>query len=150
ENNTESETLTNAEGALTVHYIDAGQGDATLLQYKDDEEQYTVLYDAGDWLGSEVVPYLENKGVDEIDIAIISHPHADHIGQLKRVVESFSVGEVWMSGDSATWDVLTEAMEAVEKSDASYEEPSTGDVFDVGPLVLTVLHPDQLSLDLNE
>src|SRR5699024_2791601 len=61
ENNTESETLTSAEGALTVHYIDAGQGDATLLQYKDDEEQYTILYDAGDWLGSEVVPYLENK-----------------------------------------------------------------------------------------
>src|SRR5699024_9844732 len=62
-NNTENEPLTNAEGALTVHYIDADQGDATLLQYKDDEEQYTILYDAGDWLGSEVVPYLEKKGV---------------------------------------------------------------------------------------
>src|SRR5699024_5540718 len=80
----------------------------------------------------------------------ISHPHADHIGQLKRVVENFSVGEVWMSGNSANSDVFTEAMEAVEKSDASYEEQSTGDVFDVGPLVLTVLHPDQLSGDLNE
>src|SRR5699024_8729754 len=79
----------------------------------------------------------------ENDIANISQPHADHIGQLKRVVENFSVGEVWMSGNSANSDVFTEAMEAVEKSDASYEEPSTGDVFDVGPLVLTVLHPDQ-------
>lgn len=150
ENNTENESSTNAEGALTVHYIDAGQGDATLLQYKDEEEQYTILYDAGDWLGSEVVPYLEKEGVDEIDIAIISHPHADHIGQLKRVVENFSVGEVWMSGNSASSDVFTEAMEAVDNSDASYEEPSTGDIFDVGPLVLTVLHPDQLSGDLNE
>src|SRR5699024_3329996 len=90
------------------------------------------------------------KGVDEIDIAIISHPHADHIGQLKRVVENFSVGEVWMSGNSANSDVFTEAMEAVEKSDASYEEPSTGDVFDVGPLVLTVLHLYQLYRDLND
>src|SRR5699024_2390115 len=50
----------------------------------------------------------------------------------------------------ANSDVFTEAMEAVEKSDASYEEPSNGVVFDVGPLVLTVLHPDQLSGDLNE
>src|SRR5699024_5440222 len=121
-----------------------------LLQYKDDEEHSTILYDAGDWLGTEVVPYFEKKGVDEIAIAIISHPHADHIGQLKRAVDNFSVGEVWMSGNSANSDVFTEAMEAVEESDASYEEPSTGDVFDVGPLVLTVLHPDQLSGDLNE
>src|SRR5699024_4098173 len=52
ENNTESETLTNVEGALTVHYIDAGQGDATLLQYITVEEQYTILSDEGDWNGS--------------------------------------------------------------------------------------------------
>src|SRR5699024_12232334 len=87
---------------------------------------------------------------DATNIAIISTQHADNIIQLKRVVESLSVGEVWMSGNSANSDVFSEAMEAVEKSDASYEEPSTGDVFDVGALVLTVLHPDQLSGDLNE
>src|SRR5699024_4198481 len=55
-NNTENEPLKFVVVALTLNYIDAGQGDPTLLQYKDDEEQYTILYDTGDWLGSEVVP----------------------------------------------------------------------------------------------
>lgn len=138
------------DGALTLHYIDAGQGDATLLQYEGDDEQYTILYDTGDWLGSEVVPYLEQEDVDEIDIVIISHPHADHIGQLKPVLENVDVGEVWMSGNDASSGVFTEAMEAVENSEAAYEEPSTGDVFDVGPLELTVLHPEKLTGGLNE
>src|SRR5699024_7609850 len=50
---------------LTVHYIDVGQGDATLFHYKDEKEDYTILYDTGDWLGSEVVPYLQSQGISE-------------------------------------------------------------------------------------
>src|SRR5699024_12543750 len=41
ENNTESKTLTHAEGAITVYYIDSSQYDDTLLQYYDNEEHYT-------------------------------------------------------------------------------------------------------------
>src|SRR5699024_493837 len=43
---------------LTVHYIDAGQGDAALLQFTDENDTYTILYDSGDWQGNEVVTYL--------------------------------------------------------------------------------------------
>src|SRR5699024_8228792 len=83
-------------GSQQVDYIDVGQGDATLIDYDNQDERYTILYDTGDWQGDEVVPFLQKKDVETIDIIIISHPHADHIGQLTNVVENFSVEEVWM------------------------------------------------------
>src|SRR5699024_4125909 len=43
---------------LTVHYLDVGQADATLFQFSDGDEDYTLLYDTGDWRGNEVLPYL--------------------------------------------------------------------------------------------
>lgn len=137
-------------GSLQVDYIDVGQGDATLIDYENQDERYTILYDTGDWQGDEVVPFLQKKDVETIDIIIISHPHADHIGQLTNVVENFSVEEVWMSGNTANSDIYQDALQAVEDSDANYEEPLAGDLFDVGPLTLTALHPSSLTGELNE
>ena len=135
---------------LTVHYIDAGQGDAALLQFTDEDDTYTILYDSGDWQGNEVVPYLEKENVDFIDIVMISHPHADHIGQLEEVLTNFDVGEVWMTENTANSSVYEGAAEAILASDADYEEPKAGDIFDVGELTIQILHPQTLTGDLNQ
>jgi len=135
---------------LTVHYIDAGQGDAALLQFTDEDETYTILYDSGDWQGNEVVPYLEKENVDFIDIVMISHPHADHIGQLEKVLNNFDVGEVWMTENTANSGVYEGAVEAILDSDADYEEPKAGDIFDIGELTIQILHPKTLTEDLNK
>lgn len=135
---------------LTVHYIDAGQGDAALLQFTDENDTYTILYDSGDWQGNEVVPYLEKENVDFIDIVMISHPHADHIGQLEEVLTNFDVGEVWMTENTANSSVYEGAAEAILASDADYEEPKAGDIFDVGELTIQILHPQTLTGDLNQ
>lgn len=135
---------------LTVHYIDAGQGDAALLQFTDENNTYTILYDSGDWQGNEVVPYLEKENVDFVDIVMISHPHADHIGQLEEVLTNFDVGEVWMTENTANSSVYEGAAEAILASDADYEEPKAGDIFDVGELTIQILHPQTLTGDLNQ
>lgn len=135
---------------LTVHYIDAGQGDAALLQFTDEDDTYTILYDSGDWQGNEVVPYLEKENVGFIDIVMISHPHADHIGQLEEVLTNFDVGEVWMTENTANSSVYEGAAEAILASDADYEEPKAGDIFDVGELTIQILHPQTLTGDLNQ
>jgi len=40
--------------------------------------------------------YLRVQNVTQIDIAIGTHPDADHIGQLDKVITTFNVGEVWL------------------------------------------------------
>ncbi|MEI3605347.1 MBL fold metallo-hydrolase [Pseudogracilibacillus sp. SE30717A] len=147
---TDNEKDLSKSESLTVSYLDVGQGDATLFQFSDGKENYTILYDTGDWLGNQVPKYLNDKKIDYIDLVIISHPHADHIGQLQKVMESFDVGEVWMTGNATNTKVFQSAMEAVLQSDADYEEPTAGDLYDIGPLELYVLHPAKLSGGLNE
>jgi len=79
----------------------------------------------------------------------VTHPHADHIGQLDKIIEEFSVTEVWMNGETATSQVFAKSLEAIEKYNVDYYEPEVGEVFDIGPLEITVLHPDALSANTN-
>lgn len=134
---------------LVVHYIDVGQANATLFEFASDDEEYAILYDTGDWTSTDVVDYLADKEIQELDLVIASHPDADHIGQLDKVLERFEVGEVWMSGNTSSSDVFIRALEAVEKFEVGYYEPRAGEQFDIGPLSIEILHPSLLTGDTN-
>lgn len=134
---------------MKVHFIDVGQADATLIEYSDGHEAITMLIDTGNWDSSDVVTYLQSQHIDGIDIVAVTHPHADHIGQLDKVINTFDVTEVWMNGESANSQVFASALAAIENSDTDYYEPEVGDVFDLGPLEVTVLHPTSLSGSTN-
>jgi competence protein ComEC len=124
-------------GELEVHFLDVGQGDAALLLH----DEVAVLVDTGDHRGDEVVPALARLGVDRLDLVIVSHPHADHIGQFDRVLAAIDVDEVWWSGSRTTTRTFERAVAALERSSAAYEEPRAGDRAEIGPLLLEVLHP---------
>jgi competence protein ComEC len=55
---------------MKVHYIDVGQGDSTLIQYSKDDEEFTILIDAGTYTNTNVIDYLQAQKIDEIDLAI--------------------------------------------------------------------------------
>jgi competence protein ComEC len=131
-----------------IRVLDVGQGDAMLLSHPD----VTVLVDTGRFDRSDLVPLLRGLGVARIDLLIVSHPHADHIGQFDRVMGAFEVAEVWWSGASTTTRTFERAVAALEASDARYEEPRAGQTTTVGPLGIEILHPaagDSLR-DLND
>jgi beta-lactamase superfamily II metal-dependent hydrolase len=97
-----------------------------------------------------VINYLDAQDISFIDLVVISHPHADHIGQLAGIMESYDVGEVWTNGAESSSRTFQQAMEAILASDADYAEPSAGDTMEIGPLQIEVLHPGSLSGDLNK
>jgi competence protein ComEC len=142
-------TLTDLSG-LKVHYIDVGQGDSTLLQFSDQKEDYTILIDAGNWTGNEVVNYLKSQHVSQIDIAIGTHPDADHIGQLANVINTFNVGEVWLSGNTNPSQTFQKLIHAIDSKEIDYYEPRMGDQFEIGPLKMDVLYPKTISEHDNE
>lgn len=131
---------------MQVDFIDVGQADAALIQY----DEYTILIDSGDWNGNETVTYLKDKGVNKIDLMVGSHPHSDHIGQFDKVIENFEVGEVWMAGGIATTQVFERVMTAIDNKDIDYEEPRTGDHYEIGELVIDILSPESITGNLND
>lgn len=133
------------EGKLFVHFIDVGQGDAILLETGN----YAAIIDTGDYQGDEIVPYLKEQGIDELDLAVITHPHADHIGQLDTLMYNIDVEEVWMNGHQHDTLTFERAIDAILATDSYYDEPRAGDTYELGDALITVLHPAELSGDLN-
>jgi competence protein ComEC len=76
-----------APGSFTVTFLDVGQGDATLLQTP---EHQTVLVDAGP-AEADVVSKLHAAGVGSLDVAVLTHPQADHQGGLEAVFRELPV-----------------------------------------------------------
>ncbi|WP_456278976.1 MBL fold metallo-hydrolase [Bacillus sp. AK128] len=135
---------------LKVHYMDVGQADSTLFQYSHEGEDYTILIDAGNWNRSDVVNYLIAQNISQIDIAIGTHPDADHIGQLDKVLNTMDVGEVWLSGNTNPSQTFQRVIRAIDASGADYYEPRMGDEFEIGPLKIDVLYPSTISEDDND
>lgn len=144
--NAEESSESKQMNGMEVHFIDVGQADAALIQY----DNHNILIDAGDWQGNEVVPYLKDKGVSKLDLLVGSHPHADHIGQFDKVLSEFDVEEVWMSGGTNTSQLFERVLNAIESSNASYEEPRTGDTYSIGELDIEVFSPTSITGNLND
>ena len=83
---------------MEVVVADVGQGTLILVSKGD----YSLLYDTGGVGGSgtsiaerEVIPWLKSRGVEEIDLLVVSHGDLDHSGGLSAVREYFDITQHW-------------------------------------------------------
>lgn len=76
-----------------VDFIDVGQGDSTLVC---SDGKY-MLIDTGDRDGENtLINHLKERGVKKLDYLVLTHPHADHIGEAAEIVEGFKIGKIIM------------------------------------------------------
>jgi beta-lactamase superfamily II metal-dependent hydrolase len=99
-----------------------GQADAILIR---SPEGQTALVDAG---RSSPVPALKELGVEQIDLLVATHPHADHIGGMADVINSIPVRFYMDNGQphtTATYQNLISTLQ--QRTDITYlaAEPRT-------------------------
>ena len=134
-----------ADSVLRITFLDVGQGDAVLIQAPGGQ---VALIDAGP---DDVVATLRGFGVNAIDLAVATHPHADHIGGMTRVIETFPVRFYMDNGQphtTATYRRLLAALDA--RPEITYLEatPRTLTLGEVEIEVLPLLPPG--TADLND
>ena len=100
-----------AAGTLEIRQFDVGQGDAALITTPTGRR---ILIDAGP-AADDVARLLEQAGVDTIDLVIASHNHADHIGGMPRVLESFVVRAYVENGLPQPTAVYQRTLAALER-----------------------------------
>ncbi len=131
------------ESFLKVHFIDVGQGDATLIQQINQDNTYNMLIDAGNnGDGGYLVEYLKDQGVKTLDYIIGTHPHSDHIGGLDDVIKGFQVGAIIMPKVMANTRTFEEVMEAVSDKGLSITSPVPGTSYPLGEAEFTILAPN--------
>jgi beta-lactamase superfamily II metal-dependent hydrolase len=134
-----------ADGSTRIIFLDVGQGDATLIL---SPEGRVALVDAGP-SDVDLVSQLRRHGVDTVDVAIATHPHADHIGGMAAVFSELPVRHYMDNGVPHTTRTYRQLMETVRRSGVTYLE-ATGRSLRLGSVKLGVLPPPSDAASLND
>lgn len=88
------------EGAWQMLAADIGQGSAVLLRTR----HHALLYDAGPRFGPDsdagdrvLLPLLRHLGLRRLDLLVLSHGDADHIGGAAALIQGLDLGAVQTS-----------------------------------------------------
>jgi len=130
---------------VSVDFIDVGQGDATLIKYKDTE----MLIDCGDnSRGPEVADFLKEKGVTYLEYLMITHPDSDHLGGCDDVLRRIPTHTVITNGESKDTVSYREVMSEIDRE--TLIVASAGNEWNIGPATLKVLSSNTNSDDSNQ
>ncbi len=135
---------------LTLTVLDVGQGECVFIY---DEKGISILYDTGEQgNGEKILAYMKNFGVDELDYLILSHPHSDHIGSVREIIES---GEIRIANviipEIESYDTYSESNDnsTIKSSVAGVNKAKAGDSFSKGDTTLDILAPTHQRENLN-
>ena len=132
-----ADTVTSETG-LSVHFLDVQHADCIFLAC---DGEY-ALVDAGyPESGDKIVSYLQEQGVQELDLVVGTHPHGDHIGGLPQVLNTFPTDTVWTSQLPYTNDYVSSFTNAVERNGAVFAQPRPGESFQLGGATIDVIGP---------
>ena len=123
------------DGELWVTALDVGQGSAVLVESKT----HTLLYDTGPRFsgtaeagGRIVAPYLRWRGIEAIDLLVVSHLDSDHSGGAASILRGTRVAAVLSSIEPA--HPALRGASTVQRCEA-------GQRIDAGALRIDVLRP---------
>ena len=103
---------------LELTIFDVGQGDATLLSTPSGKH---YLIDTGRWQPGYnsakyvILPYLKGEGIRKLSGIFLSHPHADHIGGMKELLNTIPIDTIYNSGSRYESTLFHDYQQIAEK-----------------------------------
>ena len=123
----------------SVTALDVGQGDAILIQ---DPSGAAMLIDGGPDPGV-IDRALRRHGVTRLDIVVVTHGDADHVGGLAEVVTAFDIGALWVSAHAPPSALLEGVLDAAQSRGIPVVEVETGVRAKVGQITIAVVSPSR-------
>ena len=132
----------NKDGLLRVYFLDVGQGDSVFVETPNGNQ---VLIDGGPDNKvlqelAKVMPFYDR----EIDMIVLSHPHADHATGLISVLERYDVKNIVQAKEDYFSPVVTAWQEVVKNEKANETEAIAGKIIELGSgVVLKIIYPKE-------
>ncbi|OCS94694.1 DNA internalization-related competence protein ComEC/Rec2 [Caryophanon latum] len=147
----------------TVHFINVGQGDATLIEMP--YRRHVMLIDTGgllrfseeEWkqgnvfeVGRDiVVPYMKGLGISKIDALVLTHADADHVEGAEEVLQELRVKRIHVPPNSVHDASMADVVGEVMKQRIPVEEKMAGDVWQHGDVSFTYMWPQNAQYEGN-
>lgn len=115
---------------IQITFLDVGQGDAIHIKTPSGKH---ILVDTGRWSPGfnsgekTILPYLNNFQIDELEALVLSHPHADHIGGVKSMLEKISIHMIYQSDYNYDSQLFTRYMDAAKRQGIPISDLYAGD-----------------------
>lgn len=128
---------------LQIHFLDVGQGDCAIIQYKG----YNLMVDTGGIMGVDIgqralIPTFNYLGINKIDYLFITHPHYDHFGALESIINHIEIERILFPDHDLMYSTsFVSILEKVENSGTELITIKKGDQLKLGDLSKIVLHP---------
>ena len=138
-----------------VTMVDVGQGDSIFLRSMKGD---TILIDVGGKVtfGSKekwqeasqtsnaekaLIPYLQARGVSQIDHLVLTHTDTDHIGDLEEVTKRFKIKEICVSQGALTKPSFVKRLRTLKRPVRTLK---AGDNLPMMGSKLQVLYPNKI------
>ena len=140
-NQNQNNNINTNNDLLKVHYLDVGQGDSIFIELPNNE---TMLIDAAESYQSEnIINYLKNLNYQKIDYVIGTHPHTDHIGGLKDIINTFEIGKIYMPKVVSTTKTYESLLMAIKDKNLKINTAKAGtSIIDTDALKINILAPN--------
>ena len=140
-NQNQNDYINTNNDLLKVHYLDVGQGDSIFIELPNNE---TMLIDAAESYQSEnIINYLKNLNYQKIDYVIGTHPHTDHIGGLKNIINTFEIGKFFMPKVVSTTKTYESLLMAIKDKNLKINTAKAGtSIIDTDALKINILAPN--------
>lgn len=127
---------------LTLRVIDVGQAQSLLLTCGED----AILVDAGEYAaGGRVLAALSRAGVKSLTAAILTHPHGDHYGGMRTVLEKTPAAAFYTAAVPESQLPTTQSYEKLLSTLSEQAIPAAylfaGDTLPLGDAAVTILSP---------
>ena len=111
---------------LNIIFFYVGQADCTLIKLNDE----VILIDAGNNNdGKNVVSFLQEKGITQIDYLIGTHADEDHIGGIDDIINSMDIGTFLIPTIGENGTDYKNAVEMAKEKNIQIKHPTMGDIF---------------------
>ncbi|WP_238881339.1 ComEC/Rec2 family competence protein [Clostridium sp. YIM B02551] len=137
-NTISSETQTTS--GVKIHYIDVGQGDAILIQYKD---KNLLIDSSTSKEDKKFKNYINSLKIKKFDAIVATHPDEDHIGNMDWVIKNFDVGKFYAPKKKTTTAAFKDMVAELNNKDLKINVLKGGSTIDFSPdLKLDVFAPN--------